>query len=196
MVMRFPRLAVRALLAMLALAGCGDDKAKIGEIQKKADERIAQIEQTARDKVAELQKKMESAQADLADAAAQVKAEANDAINKAQASADEATKAASDALDRARKAYKEEGRIQLATLKQEATDVNAKVGKASATVKTAVQKSMQKVTDEEKAVQKDIDAFDTATLNTFKTAKAQLDKDVASLKATIKAAKARLPASS
>jgi uncharacterized protein YicC (UPF0701 family) len=194
--MRFPRIVVRALFAMFALAACGDDKAKIADIQKKADERIAQAEQSARDKIAALEKQMESTKSDLADAAAQVKAEANDAINKAQASADEATKTASDALDRARKAYKEEGRIQLANLKQDASDVNAKVGKASATVKTAVQKSMTKVTDEEKAVQKDIDAFDTATLNTFKTAKAQLDKDVAALKATIKAARAKLPTSS
>jgi hypothetical protein len=76
------------------------------------------------------------------------------------------------------------------------TEVNGKIAKATDKVKTAGQKAIQKVTDEEKAIDKDITAFDTATLDTFKAAKAQLDKDVASLKATIKAARAKLPASS
>jgi uncharacterized protein YicC (UPF0701 family) len=188
--------AVRALFAVAFVAGCGDDKAKIADIQKKADERIAEAEKSARDKIADLQKQMEATQADLADAAAQAKAEASDAINKAQASADDAAKSAAAALDRARKAYKEEGRVELNDLKQQANDVNGKVAKATDKVKTQVQKSMQKVGDEEKAIEKDIDAFNNATLDTFKAAKAQLDKDVTSLKTTIKAARAKLPAAS
>jgi uncharacterized protein YicC (UPF0701 family) len=195
--MRGPSVVPSAvLLLLLMLAPACEDKGKIAELQKKADERVAAAEQSAREKIAMLQKQMETTAADLADAAAQVKAEANDAISKAQANADDAAKAAATALDRARKAYKEEGRAELNNLKQDAADVNAKLAKASDKVKTAGQKSLQKVTDEEKAIEKDITAFDTATLDTFKAAKARLDKDVATLKASIKAARAKLPPSS
>jgi len=194
--MGVPNVIPRALLLLMLLPACEDQKAKIAEIQKTADEKIAAAEKSAREKVAALQKQLDMASADFADAAAQVKAEANDAVSKAQANADDAAKAAAAALDRARKAYKEEGRVQLDNLKQDVSEVNAKIAKASDKAKTAAQKAMQKVGDEQKAIEKDITAFDTATLETFKAAKAQLDKDVASLKATIKAARAKLPPSS
>jgi hypothetical protein len=190
------RLAQTALVFVMFTAACDNGektKAKIAEIQKQADEKIAQAERSANEKLAALQQQMEATKAELVDAAAQVKAEANDAINKAQANADEAAKAAAAALARARQAYKEEGRQQLNALNKEATDINAKIAKATATVKTTAQKSMLKVAEEQKAIQKDIEAFDTATLNTFKAAKAQMDKDVASLKATLKNARAKLP---
>lgn len=190
------RLARVALVVVMAASACGDEektKAKIAEIQKQADEKLAQAERAANAKLAALQQQMEATKAELVDAAAQVKAEATDAISKAQANADEAAKSAAAALARARQAYKEEGRQELNALNKEVTDINAKIAKAAATVKTTAQKSMLKVTDEQKAIQKDIEAFDTATLNTFKAAKAQMDKDIASLKATLKAARAKLP---
>jgi hypothetical protein len=188
---------LRAALFLAATASaCSNgekERAKIAEIQRQADERIAQAERDARQKVAAFEKQMEATKADLVDAAAQVKAEATDAISKAQASADEAAKAAAGALAKARQAYKEEGRVQLNNLSKDVTEVSAKLAKAPAKVKTAVSTAMQKVTTEQKAISKDITAFDTATLDTFKAAKAQLDKDIAALKSAIKAARAKLP---
>jgi hypothetical protein len=187
---------VGLLFVVLGVAACGDEektKAKIAEIQKQADEKIAQAEKAANEKLAALQQQMEATKADLVDAAAQAKAQADDAISKAQSNADEAAKSAAAALTRARQAYKEEGHQQLNALNKEVSDINAKIAKATATVKTTAQKAMTKVSDEQKAIQKDIEAFDTATLNTFKAAKAQMDKDVAALKATLKNARAKLP---
>src|SRR5262249_27242098 len=121
------RSSAMALLLLILAAGCDDQKAKIADIQKKADERIAAAEQSAREKVAALQKQLDTASADFADAAAQVKAEATDAISKAQSSADDAAKAAATALDRTRKAYKEKGHVELSNLKQNVTEINAKI---------------------------------------------------------------------
>src|SRR5215471_14539295 len=129
---------VGLFFVVLGMAACGDEektKAKIAEIQKQADEKIAQAEKSANEKLAALQQQMEATKAQLVDAAAQAKAEADDAISKAQSNADEAAKSAAAALTRARQAYKDEGHQQLNALNKEISDINAKIAKATATVK-------------------------------------------------------------
>ena len=53
--------------------------------------------------------------------------------------------------------------------------------------------TMKDVLKEQQQVGKDISAFDAATLDTFKAAKAKLDQDLAKLKAYIASARAKVP---
>ena len=52
---------------------------------------------------------------------------------------------------------------------------------------------MQKIVTQQKAIQKDIAAFDKASVADLKTAKAKLDQDLAVMKATIRTARAKVP---
>jgi hypothetical protein len=67
-----------------------------------------------------------------------------------------------------------------------------KAAKASAKAKAAAQKTLVDVTKKEAAIQKDIAAFDAATLETLSAAKAKVDQDLAKLKQDIASARAML----
>jgi hypothetical protein len=74
-------------------------------------------------------------------------------------------------------------------------DVNAlgpKIAAAPAKAKTAATAVMKEIAKLETEINKDITAFDQATIETFKTARAKLDADLAKLKAKIAAARAKL----
>lgn len=181
-----------ALLVALSLVGCHDEakeQAKIADIQKKADEKITAAERDAKEKIAAAEQKAKQA---LDDATTKAKSDSDDALAKALANAEEQQKAAEEALKMARSGYKAEARLRLADLNKQTQDVATKSAKASAAVKKAVNTLMQKVATEQKAVYKDISAFDTATLDTFNSTKAQLDKDLAALKTTIAQAAAKV----
>jgi hypothetical protein len=187
------RLRMTPVLACLvvALAGCShaeEEKAKLAELQKKADERVAQAESQAKTKLADLQKELDDVKAELVKA----KAATADAVTKAQSSAEEQAKAAEAALVKARQAFKETARVQLADANHDLQEVQGKVGKVPAKSKAAVSALMQDIQKQQKAIAKDIAAFDAATLDTFKTVKAQTDKDLAVLKAKIRAVKAKV----
>ncbi|HWA78089.1 MAG TPA: hypothetical protein VG937_37395 [Polyangiaceae bacterium] len=184
------------VVSFLFLPACHDDEAdkkKLAELQKNTDERVAKAEREAREKVAEAEKQIEQLKAEMAATTAKLKAEADDAVSKAQASAEEQAKAAEAALKKARQGFKEEGRLQLANLNKEVSELSAKSAKAPAKVKTEVTKAMQKIVTQQKAIAKDIAAFDTATLDKFGATKAKLAQDLAAMKATIHAARAKVP---
>jgi len=70
--------------------------------------------------------------------------------------------------------------------------MNQKAAKASAKARTAAQKTLADVTKKEGEIQKDIAAFDAATLETLSAAKAKVDQDLAKLKMDIASARAML----
>lgn len=189
--MRFPKVARLALVAvwLLACSHAEEEKAKLAEIQKKADEKIAQAESQAKVKLADLQKELDAAKAELDKA----KAATQDALTKAQTSAEEQAKAAEAALLKARQAYKEKARLELSDANKELAEVQGKVSKVPAKSKAAVTTLMQDINKQQKAIAKDIAAFDAATLDTFRAMSAQFQKDLAVLKAKIRAVKAKVP---
>jgi hypothetical protein len=65
--------------------------------------------------------------------------------------------------------------------------------KATAKAKAAFQKALQPVSAQQKAIAADLAAWDTATLDSFKSVKGKFEHDLALLKNTIRAAKATLP---
>jgi len=191
--MRFGPRFVFAAPLVLALA-CGNEaeqKKKIAEVEKKADERVQQVERQARAKSEEMQRELEKAKAELTDA----KSKLSDAVSQAKASVEEQTKAAEAALDKARQAFKEEGRTELAHLNKEVQEVSSKSGKLTKAAKDSFLKAMKDIQKQQKVIADDIAAFDKATLDTFKTTKAKLDRDLAVMKAKIRAARAKLPPS-
>jgi hypothetical protein len=181
------------VLPLLLPVACGNADAKIKEIQRQADDRVAQADRVAKEKIAAAEQQMEATKAQLEAALAKAKTEADDAVRDAKAGADEDAKAAALALTKARDAYKEEARLKLADLNKDTRDVAARAAKASAKVKALVDKSMQEIAKRQKEIFKDINAFDAATLETFKTTKAKLDQDLAKLKASIQSARAKVP---
>ena len=188
--MRFPTLLSAPLIA-LVLFGCShaeEEKEKLAELQKKADERIAQAENQAKVKLADLQKELDAAKAELT----QAKAQTADALNKAQTSAEEQAKAAEAALVKARQAFKEKARLELSDANKDLTEVQGKVSKVAAKSKAAVTTLMQDIVKQQKVLSKDIAAFDAATLDTFRTASAQFEKDLAVYKAKIRSVKAKV----
>ena len=189
--------AKRALIILFALSITACNKAeeekKIAEIQKSADARVAQAEQDAKEKIAALEKQVEAIKEEAADASAQAKAQADEAVNKAQLSAEEAAKAVQAALGKAREAYKGDARTHLAELNKEFTEVAGQASKLPAKEKTAYDKAVKEVVARQKDVGNDILAFDKAVLETFKTTKAKLVKDLALMKAAIKNARSKLP---
>jgi hypothetical protein len=191
------RFGLRFALAALVLSvspGCGNEeelKKKTAEIEKKANERVAQVERQARAKNEEMQRELDKAKTELTDA----KAKLSDAVSQAQASVEEQTKAAEAALDKARQAFKEEGRTELAHLNKEVQEVSSKSGKVSKAAKASFLTAMKDIQKQQKVIAEDIAAFDKATLDTFKATKAKLDRDLAVMKAKIRAARAKLPPS-
>jgi len=183
-----------AVLAV-ALTGCGkaEQEQKLAEMQKAADTRVAKAEEDARAKIAALQQQVEAIKAEAADASAQAKAMAEEAISKAQSSADDAAKEAQAALAKAREAYKADARTHLTELNKEFTEVAVQASKIPAKERAAYDKAAKEIVGFQKEIGTDIAAFDKAALDTFKTTKAKLAKDLALMKAAIKTAKAKLP---
>ena len=187
---RFVSLACLSL-ACLSLA-CGNEaeqKKRIAEVEKKAEERVQQAERQARAKTEEVQRELEKAKTELAEA----KAKLSDAVSQAQASVEEQTKAVEAALQKARQAFKEEGRTELAHLNKEVQEISSKSGKLTKTAKESFVQAMKDIQKQQKVIADDIAAFDKATLDTFKSTKAKLDRDLAVMKAKIRAARAKIP---
>lgn len=195
------RLSVRWLgvvCALSLLGACHDEEAekkKIAEIQKEADEKIKSIQKQADQKVADAEKQVEQVKQEMAAATQKMKAEADDAVSKAQASAEEQAKAAQAALAKARGAFKEEGRLHLANVNKEVTELAQKSAKAPAKVKEEVAKAMKQIVAKQKDIAKDIAAFDKAELADMKKVQAKLNQDLALMKNIVRAAKAKVPAS-
>jgi DNA repair exonuclease SbcCD ATPase subunit len=187
-----PRFALVAPL-VVALFACGNEaeqKKKIAAIEKKADERVQQAERQARAKTEEVQRELEKVKAELAES----KAKVNDAVTQAQASVEEQAKAAEAALQKARQAFKEEGRTELAHLNKEVQELSSKSGKLKkGAARDSFMKSMKDIQKHQKTIAADIAAFDKATLDTFRTVKAKLDRDLAAMRASIRAARAKIP---
>ena len=188
--MRLPKLPVLPLIAV-TLFGCShaeEEKAKLDEIQKKADEKVTQAENQAKTKIADLQKELDDAKAALAKAQAQ----AQDALNKAQSSAEDQAKAAEAALLKARQAFKDKAKLELSDANHDLAEVQGKTSKVAAKSKAAVTSLMQDISKQQKTLAKDIAAFDAATLDTFRTTSAQFEKDLAVYKAKIRSVKAKV----
>ena len=186
--MRFPTLMLP--LFALTLFGCShaeEEKAKIDEIQKKADERVTQAENQAKTKLADLQKELDDTKASLAKA----QAAAQDAVSKAQTGAEDQAKSAEAALVTARQAFKSKAKLELSDANKDLTEVQGKVSKVAAKSKAQVQALMQDIVKQQKTLAKDIAAFDAATLDTFRTVNSTFEKNLAAYKAKIRAVKAK-----
>ena len=181
-----------ALAMALLCAGCGKEQ-EIAAIQKAADAKVAKVEEEAKAKLAALQQQVEAVKAEAADASAQAKAMADEAISKAQSNVDEAAKEAQAALAKAREAYKADARTHLAEVNKEFTELAVAASKLPAKEKAGYDKAAKAIAGIQKDIQADITAFDKAEIETFKTAKAKLAKDLALMKAAIKTARAKLP---
>jgi hypothetical protein len=186
-------LAIGVTSAWLVSCNHAAHEQRIAELEKRADERVAKAERDAQEKVSRLEKQVEAVKAECAAASAQAKVQADDALSKAQAGADDAAKSAEAAQAKAREAYKEEGRTELAGLNRELTEVAGKAAKTPAKDKAAYDKALKDAVTHQKDIAKDIAAFDTATLDTFKATKSKLDKDLALLKSSVKTARSQLP---
>lgn len=185
-----------ALTMGTLLGGCSnkaEEERRIAEVRKAADDKLAQAQKTAQEQIAQLQKQIETVKAEAADASAQAKAMAEEAISKAQTSADDAAKAAQAALKKAREAYKEDGRNQLSALNKDFAEVATQAKKTPSKDKAAYDKAIKDIVTKQKEITADIAEFDKATLETFKTVKAKLAKDLALMKASIKVAAGKLP---
>jgi hypothetical protein len=187
----------RPLLALslcaLCFAGGCEDQEKMQAIQKAADERIAEVERKAKDQVARAQEEMAALKVQLTQAADQAKAEAASALKDAQTGADQCADDAETAMRRAREAYKAEAKAKLLPISEDAREVRSKLAKAPAKLKTAVQPALKEIDGLTKDVQKDIAAFDKATLETLRATKQAFNEHLAKLKGKVNAAKAKLP---
>lgn len=185
---------MRALLIIpFLLLACGNEeemKKKVAAVQQQADDLASKAKHDAQVKQDDLQKQIDQLKTDADAAKAKL-----DECTKAQSSADEQGKTADAALAAARQAFKEEGRLELADTNKALNELGPKSAKANAKQKTAFQKAIQPVAAQQKAIAADLTAYDTATLDTFKTVKAKLEHDLALLKGSVRTAKSKLPAS-
>jgi hypothetical protein len=180
------------LYALCLTAGC-EDQARTQAIQKAADERVAEVERNAKAEVARVREEMEALKVQFAQASEQAKAEAANALKDVQSGAEQCADDADKAMRRAREAYKAEAKTKLATLTEDARELRSKLAKAPAKVKSAVQPVLKEIDTLQKDAQKDIAAFDKATLETLRTTKAAFHEHLAKLKSKLNAARAKLP---
>jgi hypothetical protein len=184
---------MRALLfASFLLVACGNEeeiKKKVAAVQQQADDQASKAKQEAQQKLDDVQKQVDQLKADAADA----KTKLDDCTSKVQTSADASGKSAEAALAAARSAFKEEGHLELANANKAMSELGPKSVKATAKAKAAFQKALQPVSAQQKAIAADLAAWDTATLDSFKSVKGKFEHDLALLKNTIRAAKATLP---
>ena len=182
-----------ALLVLpLLLLACGNEeeiKKKVAAVQQQADDQAAKAKQTAQQKLDELQKQYDQLKTDVADA----KTKLDECASKAQASADEQGKTAEAALTAARQAFKSAAKLELADANKAINELGPKSAKATAKAKAAFQKALQPVAAQQKTIASDLNAFDTATLDTFKAVKTKFEHDLALLKNTTRVAKSKLP---
>jgi len=170
--------------------GCGNEekqRAKLAEVEKAAEAKVAQAELQARNKAADAQKELDALKAELG----QTKIKLAEA-EKAQADSEELGKQAEAALGKAREAFKAEGRAKLADLNKDLTQVSKALAKLPAAKKAEVNKIFQKIPPQQKAIAKDIAAYDTATLDTLGATKSTLEKDLALMRANVALAKAKV----
>jgi colicin import membrane protein len=196
------RIAKFAFLLALSLgaAACGpsaaEQKAKLDEVQKKADDHYATMEKQYKDQVATAQKSAEECQQKLNDASTQAKAEAQkeaeDEVNKAHAEADKLAAEAAKALAKARTAYTESERRDYAALVKQVQELQTKAAKAPAKTKPQIDKAMKDLVTKRDAAAKEIPEINKATLETLRTAKAKVDQKMAVLKQAIAALRAKL----
>ena len=146
----------------------------------------------AADKIALAQKKIDELENMLVDAGAQAKTQTELEVSKAKSEEEKLAAAAADALKKARAAYQDSERRELAALSKDLDEIRAKAQSAPPKVKTEVDRALKDVAPKKDAVKKDIDAFDAATLETLKTAKAKTDRALTSLKQAIASARGKL----
>jgi DNA repair exonuclease SbcCD ATPase subunit len=189
--------AVSAVLLSSLAVACGpseaEQKAKLDEVQTKANEQIASAQKDVAAKLALADKQIADLKSALADAGAEARAEAQTEIAKVKADVDKLVADASLALAKARSAYKESASKQLQALNTEANELSTKSKKAPAKSKASIDKSLKDITTKRQNLQKDIAGIDKATVEQLKTAKAKVDSDLAQLKAAIAILKAKLP---
>ena len=186
------RMRAALLLVPLLLVACGNEeeiKKKVAAVQQAADDQASKAKQAAQQKVDDLQAKLDQLTKDAADA----KTKLDECTSKAQTSADEQGKSAEAALAAARSAFKEESKLELAGANKALNELGPKSAKATAKAKAAFQAALKPVAAQQKAIAADITAWDTATLDTFKTVKAKFEHDLAVLKGTTRVAKSKLP---
>jgi hypothetical protein len=179
------------LIVPLLLVACGNEeeiKKKVAAVQQQADDQAAKAKQAAEQQVADLQKQIDQLKSDAADA----KTKLDDCTSKAHASADQQGKSSDAALAAARQAFKEEGRLELADANKALNELGPKSVKATAKAKAAFQTALKPVATQQKAIAVDLSAYDTATLDTFKSVKAKFEHDLALLKNTTRTAKSKL----
>lgn len=184
-----------------ASTGCGqstaEQKAKLDEIQKKADEHFTAMEKQYKDQVATAQKSVEECQQKLNDSVTQAKAEAQkeaeEEVSKAHAEADKLAAEASKALAKARTAYAESERHDFADLSKDLAELRAKAAKAPAKTKPVVDKLVKDAVAKRDAAAKEIPELSKATLETLRVAKAKVDQKMAVLKQAVAVLRAKLP---
>ncbi len=180
------------MIVPFLLIACGNDeeiKKKVAATQQACDDQASKAKQAAQQKLDDLQKQFDQLKTDAADA----KTKLDDCTSKAQSSADEQGKSAEAALAAARQAFKEEGRVELADVNKALNDLGPKSAKATAKAKAAFQTALKPVAAQQRAIAADLTAYDTATLDTFKTVKGKFEHDLAQLKNTTRVAKSKLP---
>ncbi|HWZ87317.1 MAG TPA: hypothetical protein VNW92_00670 [Polyangiaceae bacterium] len=180
------------LLASFLLMACGNEeeiKKKVAAVQQQAEDQAAKAKQEAQQKLDDLQKQLDQLKTDATDA----KTKLDDCMSKVQAAGDASGKSADAALAAARTAFKEEGHLELSDANKAMAELGPKSVKATAKAKAAFQKALQPVGAQQKALAADLAAWDTATLDSFKSVKGKFEHDLATLKNTIRAAKATLP---
>jgi len=180
------------LIVPLMLVACGNEeeiKKKVAAVQQQADEQASKAKQAAQQKLDELQKQFDQLKTESTD----TKAKLDECNTKAQASADEQAKSADAALVVARGAFKSAAKLELADVNKAINELGPKSAKANAKQKAAFQAALKPVAAQQKALAADLAAFDTATLDTFKTVKGKFEHDLALLKNTKNIAKSKLP---
>ena len=180
------------LLVPLLFVACGNEeeiKKKVAAVQQAADDQASKAKQAAQQKLDDLQAKLDQLTKDATDA----KTKLDECTSKAQSSADEQGKSAEAALAAARSAFKEESKLELADANKALNELGPKSAKATAKAKAAFQAALKPVAAQQKAIAADVTAWDTATLDTFKTVKAKFEHDLAVLKGTTRVAKSKLP---
>jgi chromosome segregation ATPase len=180
------------LILPLLLVACGNEeeiKKKVAAVQQQADDQAAKAKQLAQQKLDELQKQLDQLKTDVSDA----KAKLDECTSKAQASADDLGKTTEAALAAARQAFKSAAKLELTDANKAINDLAPKSAKATAKAKAAFQKALQPVAGQQKTIAADLNAFDSATLDTFKTVKTKFEHDLALLKNTTRVARSKLP---
>lgn len=176
---------------LLGVSACGnsaEERVKLAEQQKAAEQTIAKAEQQARDGVAQAQKEVDRLKTELEEAKKKLEEAA-----KSQAAGAVDQKQLEAAIGKARKAYKALASDQYAELEKEIKDIKAKAATAPAATRKALTKVMEQLAERQKAALASLKEFDAATLDNLDAIKAKVDKELGALRASVRAARAKLP---